>query len=238
MFFAPVVDGRTLPELPVEAVRRGAACEVALAIGTTAEEMMLYGGDEPTGIPDASRAPILASQLPGESAVREAAARRLLEVYRAGRAARGESTAARDVFYAVLTDHLLRVPALRLAEAHARQQPDTWMYLFTWRSPLRGGAYGACHALDLPFTFGNLDAPGMPEFAGTGPAAQRLAGCAMDAWLAFARDGDPSHAAIGPWPRYDAARRATMLFGEKCGAALAPLEAERAVWGELYPDGA
>jgi para-nitrobenzyl esterase len=235
MFFAPVVDGKVLPELPLEAVRRGAARDVALVIGTTADEMMLYGGDEPPGVPDAARAAMLASQLPGEGAAREAAARRLLALYREGRAARGESADARDVFYAVMTDLHLRVPAARLAEAHARAQPDTWMYLFAWRSPLRGGAYGACHALDLPFTFGTLDAPGMREFAGGGPAAERLAGQLMDAWLAFARDGDPAHAAIGPWPRYDAARRATMRFGEACGVELAPQEAERAVWDELDP---
>jgi para-nitrobenzyl esterase len=109
----------------------------------------------------------------------------------------------------------------------------TWMYLFAWRSPLRGGAFGSCHALDLPFTFGNLDLPGIAEFAGSGPAAERLARDWMDAWIAFARDGDPSHAGIGRWPRYTAESRSTMVFGEKSGAVDAPLEAERAAWDAL-----
>ena len=60
--------------------------------------------------------------------------------------------------------------------------------------PRGGGVHGACHALDLPFSFGNLDAPGMREFAGAGAPPQRLAEQMMDAWCAFARSGDPSHA--------------------------------------------
>ena len=50
----------------------------------------------------------------------------------------------------------------------------------------------------------------------------------MDAWIAFARGGDPAHAGIGRWPRYTEESRSTMIFGEKSGAQDAPLEAERA----------
>jgi carboxylesterase type B len=36
----------------------------------------------------------------------------------------------------------------------------TWLYDFTWRSP----RLGACHTLDVPFTFGDADTgdPGWP----------------------------------------------------------------------------
>jgi para-nitrobenzyl esterase len=55
----------------------------------------------------------------------------------------------------------------------------------------------------------------------------------MDAWLAFARSGDPSHPAIGGWPPYDAERRATMELGERCGVVDAPFEAERRVMADV-----
>lgn len=55
----------------------------------------------------------------------------------------------------------------------------------------------------------------------------------MDAWIAFAREGDPSHAGVGPWPRYTGESRETMVFGEKSGAWSAPFEAERAAWDAL-----
>ncbi|MND03870.1 Para-nitrobenzyl esterase [compost metagenome] len=33
-----------------------------------------------------------------------------------------------------------------------------------------------------------------------------------EAWIAFARTGDPNHPGIPQWPSYDAERRATMVF--------------------------
>ena len=52
----------------------------------------------------------------------------------------------------------------------------------------------------------------------------------MDAWLAFAHSGNPSHGELGEWPRYSGLHRTTMLLGEKCGPFDAPMERERAVW--------
>src|SRR5262249_27685574 len=42
MFFAPVVDGEMLPERPLDAVASGAARDVELIVGTTADEMLLF----------------------------------------------------------------------------------------------------------------------------------------------------------------------------------------------------
>ena len=61
------------------------------------------------------------------------------------------------------------------------------MYLFSWGSPGLRGALGACHAIELPFLFGTLDAPGMRRFAGEGPEAESVSEKMMDAWIAFAR---------------------------------------------------
>jgi len=176
---------------------------------------------------------IFAAQLSGQTAEGRSRASLLIEKYRTIRSERGSAATANDLFYAIQTDIALRLPATELAEAQARVQPNTYMYLFTWASPYQNGELEACHALDLPFTFGTLDAPGIAAFAGSGSAAHRLSVNMMDAWLSFARCGDPAHAGIGPWPRYDAKRRATMLFGEKSGAVDAPLESERAVWDQL-----
>ena len=55
----------------------------------------------------------------------------------------------------------------------------------------------------------------------------------QDAWVAFARHGDPSHPGLPPWPRYEATRRATMLLGRECGVIDAPYEDERRFWGKV-----
>jgi para-nitrobenzyl esterase len=104
------------------------------------------------------------------------------------------------------------------------------MYLFTYESPARRGSLGACHALELPFMFGTLNAPTQDKFAGTGPVVERLSHHMMDAWLAFTRGGSPGHAGVGAWTAYDANERATMVFGRESRLEHAPFETERAAW--------
>ena len=47
---------------------------------------------------------------------------------------------------------------------------------------------------------------------GPGPAPTALARTMSDAWIAFAKTGDPNTAALPDWPRYDIAARPTMIF--------------------------
>ncbi len=232
MLFAPVVDGTTLPERPLDRIAAGAASDVELMIGTTLDEMALYRLQGGFPFTDELLPAVVGSQLPGDTAEGRPRAEVVIEGYRRLRGEQGRGTIAPELFEAIQTDLSLRMPSTALAERHARHQPETRVYLFDWPSPLMGGL-GACHALDIPFTFGTLDLPGMREFAGDGPAARVLAGHVMDAWCGFASHGDPSHPGIGSWPRYDRERRATMRLGEKCGVVDAPYEAERALFETL-----
>lgn len=56
----------------------------------------------------------------------------------------------------------------------------------------------------------------------------------MDAWLAFARTGDPSTPALA-WPTYDATTRPTMVFGRTSRVEDAPRDAERAALDAVLP---
>jgi para-nitrobenzyl esterase len=68
---------------------------------------------------------------------------------------------------------------------------------------------------------------------GSGPEADHLSHQMMDAWIAFARHGDPTHDGIGPWPAYEPVGRPTMIFGRASGAEAAPFEEERQMWAAL-----
>jgi para-nitrobenzyl esterase len=224
MFFAPVIDGELLPEAPLTAIARGAAREVELIIGTTADEMLLFTLVPGFGeIPEAVLPQLVATRLPGPAETALARAEALLGHY-------GGSGVER--FFALETDASLFVPSTRLAEAQSRHQPHTFMYRFTWRSALHGGKLGACHALDVPFALGTYDLPKVREFAGTGPDAERMAHAMMDAWVAFARRGDPSHPGIPAWPAYAAPRRSTLELGATCRVVDAPGEARRRAFSE------
>jgi para-nitrobenzyl esterase len=81
--------------------------------------------------------------------------------------------------------------------------------------------------------WGTVGTTGNDRFTGVGPEADQLSRRMMDAWLAFAKRGDPSHPGIGAWPAYTPGERQTMVFGRGCGAQAAPFEEERAVWDSL-----
>jgi len=160
-------------------------------------------------------------------------AEHVIETYRAARQARGADTSPPELWFAIAGDHRYRAPLMRQAELHAAHTPQTYTYLFTWRSPARDGRLGAAHTMEIPFVFGRLDDPGMGPLTGQGSAVQRLSEQMMDAWIAFARTGQPSHAGIGDWPGYEAAHRRTMILDRRCRVEAAPREAERAFWDAL-----
>ena len=102
--------------------------------------------------------------------------------------------------------------------------------MFTWESVLFGGTLGACHGIDVPFVMGAIGTPGAARFAGAGPEASALQDRVMDAWLGFARSGDPNHAGLPDWPAYDAERRTAMQLGRRCETARAPDDVVLRAW--------
>jgi carboxylesterase type B len=220
----PVVDGDVVPDRPIDRIAAGAGARVDVMAGTNTEDWRLFvvaGGtiDRITdGILTGAVAlhgyqALAAYGLPVETA---------LSAYRA--AYPGASPG--DLLAAVQTDWWCRIPAIRLAEAHATGPGATFMYEFAWRSPAFGGRLGACHGLEIPFVFDTLDkGPDqmIGPLLGTDPP-QRLADTIHAAWLAFAARGDPG------WPRYEIGRRATMRFDTVSGVVDDPRRWERELW--------
>jgi len=94
-----------------------------------------------------------------------------------------------------------------------------YAYLLSWRSPVLGGILGAPHNLDLPLVFDNHE---RAPFGGDDPDVPRLVDEMSDAWIAFARSGDPNHPGLPTWPAYDLAERATMVFDRHTRVDLDP----------------
>jgi para-nitrobenzyl esterase len=224
----PVVDGKVLPQLPIAAIANGSVDNIPILVGTTLEEWKLFGSMD-RSIYTMDEAGLLSSL---QRLIPTGDVPNLIETYRQARNKRGQSTTPAELFMAIQTDKAFRMPAIRLAESHSRRHQPAYAYLFTWTSPLMGGILGACHSLELGFLFGILE----PNFSGTGPEADALAKNIQDAWLAFARTGNPSTKGLGEWPQYGE-RRETMLLGRECSVVAAPYDEERRAW-EAIPDAA
>ena len=133
--------------------------------------------------------------------------------------------APKDAFTVIATDMVFRHPAVQLGEALLAQGADVWEYQLSWATPALFGMLGSCHALDLPFVFGMTRHPQMVGFLGDAPPHE-LADAIQDAWLRFARTGDPG----GDWPRYDLDRRAVRDFDTKVGVLEDPGAPQREFW--------
>jgi para-nitrobenzyl esterase len=118
----------------------------------------------------------------------------------------------------LVSDHTFLWPTMRLAGALSEAGVATQAYRFDWTP--QGNPFRACHCIELPFVFGNFaqwpDA-GMLK-GGIAAEMDALSANIRAAWAAFARTGDAATAAL-PWPRYDAARRTTMLLDACCEPA-------------------
>jgi para-nitrobenzyl esterase len=135
-----------------------------------------------------------------------------------------------------MTDHSFFVPATRLLDAQSGHAP-VYGYRFDWPSPMMNGALGACHALELGFTFGTLRVKGAAPFFGSGPDAEALSDAMMESWIAFAKSGNPSNDTSGAWMRYDGGKRATMIFGDgNPHMTSAPNETRRKAWDGVPAD--
>ena len=232
----PVLDPELLPRHPFDAVADGQAREVSLLIGTNLDEMKFFIAMDLASLSLDEKALITRCEknIPGVDANGTSLGRKAVEVYRAARAARGESIRPSELWYAIETDRTLRYPAMRLASLQSAHQARTYAYLFAWPSPSWRGALGACHALELPFVFGALDQRFMREFAGSDkPGARALAERIQDAWIRFARTGSPADPATGEWPAYDVERRATMILDRDCRVEDAPRQPELAFWDSV-----
>ena len=240
--FMPVVDGDVLPRHPADAIRAGSSNDIEVLVGTTLDEMTPYLLLDPEtltlddhGLMRRGQHILRGTDASGTIPIDTIQAERLVDAYHHARMARGAPTDATALWLSIKADRFVRYPSTRLAEIQRAHNTAAYMYLFTWRSPYMGGMFGACHMLDLPFVFGTVHDPLVQAFTGGGPEVYRLAERMQDAWISFARTGNPSHEGLGDWPVYDSERRATMILGGECRLEDAPLEHERQAWQGAGP---
>ena len=222
----PCLDGVFLTEWPNDAAAAGATADIDLIVGSNRDEAKIFLFMDPRRgeLEEDDLLRRVTEQFDGDAAL----ARRVVDAIRAARSARGEVHDAWEIFCALFTDRMIRVPSLRFLEAHSAAGGRGRSYLFDWESQV--AALGACHGLEIPFCLGTLGAAGMASFAGSGERAERLMETMRSQWIAFAR---ADAAALSTWPPFDAKRRASMVFGPESGAEDAPREAERALLAEV-----
>jgi para-nitrobenzyl esterase len=217
--FSPTIDGSVIRTAPLDVIAAGEGVSVPLVVGTNLDEWNAWALALPRDLDEAKVRQRLERLTPGSADV-------VFDTYRANR----PEAEMVDVWNAVLTDFIFRIPAIRLAEAATAAGQQVHSYRFDWPSAAFDGRLGSCHALEIPFVFNTIDRGGVELFCG-GPPPVELATHLHSHWTAFAHDaspdlGDPEH-----WPAYDTERRATLVFHDREPAVEDdPAADERLVW--------
>jgi para-nitrobenzyl esterase len=174
MAFQPTYGTDVLPARPIDAIAAGAAAGVDVLVGTTREEALIFIVD----LRDIFNEPLVEATLDMAMTGTGRSGKDVLAVYRGNR----PGAEAHELAAAVETDRMFRLPAIRLADAQAAHNTNVWMYQFAWRSTAAGGTFGACHFLEVPFAFDQIDNDQARGIAGDPP--QALADAVHATWVA------------------------------------------------------
>jgi para-nitrobenzyl esterase len=204
MRLAPVVDGTVLPRHPFEPDAPPLSADVPVLIGWTKDEMTLFNASEPWfgKLTEEELAKRIAEVAGGEEK-----GKALLAALREARPGYSPTY----LLSGALTASRMFLGSVQLAERKAALPgAPVYVYQLVWETPVGGGIFKSPHTLEIPFVFAN--AAKAAVLVGTGPEVAALERQMSDAWLAFARTGDPNVSGLPRWPAYDAARRPTMVF--------------------------
>lgn len=217
--FAPVVDGKILPNDPFDPVAPTVSASVPIMIGTNKDEAAAFLGGDPIfgSFTDQDVIKYLVTIAP----------ERRNEVLAAYRVALPNANPTQ--LLVALGTARGWLDSIILAERKAIQHAaPVFMYRFDWGTPVSNGIYGALHGLETPFVFNNLwTLP--PDTLGPGSEPQQLADKMSQAWINFARSGNPSQPGLS-WPPYESTSRKTMIFDAESRVVLDPDRALRQIW--------
>lgn len=197
-----------IPVNPQDAMKSGAGAGIPLLIGTTTDEARLWL--VPTGL--VMKLKWLHLAVARRKVGISAAAVKLFK-------RNHPDSITGEILGQLATDKLLRVPANQLADARLARNATTYMYEFSWPSPVE--YLRAAHAVELGFVFDQLTSPDSIGLAGA-EAPQDLATRMHRAWVDFASSGDPG------WQPWTAQRPVKTFDGDTNPVVFAPREDERA----------
>ena len=204
IFWGPVRDGRSLPHHPFEAEEDEPNQHVPMLVGSNKDELSLWlirPGNMPTL--EYSLVEPLIGEFATEDEFNELVAG-YREIY--------PDYSDADLMVAIASDVRYSGNAYRQVRLRAAQEgaAPVYMYQFDWETPVAGGIFGAPHAVEIAFAFDTLG--NSTSMIGDPAAAQPVADQVSEAWISFARHGDPNARGLPYWPAVSIDQTPAMRF--------------------------
>jgi para-nitrobenzyl esterase len=209
---APIPDGTVLPLNPIDAIAADQYVKVPTLAGNTREEGKLFaalltsfGGKPGWKIDDAKRLSLMMNFDPDASTQTLTSG----DIIDASYLPVGTPLIGYNAKTQLVTSLLFESNRDNLLDTMKTRQANLWSYRLDWAQEAYpwNEVYGAAHAFDLPFVFGNFGPSVVSNTIG-GKANEKgrlaLSGAVMASIGAFMRNGDPNTAELGvtwaPWP--------------------------------------
>jgi para-nitrobenzyl esterase len=213
--FSPTVDGTAVPHHPFHPAASPISADVPLMLGSTRTEMTLLSDAAAFSLDEAGmrgRVKTLA-QADGD---------RLIDVYRK----LNPGATPSELFFLIASDYRYGAPIMKIAERRAALgKAPVHLYYFTWETPVEGGRLKSPHTIEVPFAFDNIQIS--RQLTGGGADAMALADKVSDAWITFARTGDPNTPKLPHWPAFNAAERPTLVINNQSKVVSDPIREQR-----------
>jgi para-nitrobenzyl esterase len=215
--FSPLVDGTFIPQHPFHPVASNVSADVPLMLGSTRTELTSSAQPEDFELTDAAMRSRIRGLI-GEHASNA------IEVYQKA----NPGASASDLYFLIASDHRYSGPVMKIAERRAALgKGPVYLYYFRWETPADGGRLKSPHTIEIPFAFDNVKAA--TRLTGGGPEAMALADRVSDAWIAFARTGNPNTPKLPRWAPFNATDRPTMVIDNESKLVNDPIREQRLV---------
>jgi para-nitrobenzyl esterase len=213
--FSPTVDGNAVPKHPFHPAASPISADVPLMLGSTRTEMTLLSDPATFSLDEAGMRSRIKS-LAGNSSDD------LIEEYRK----LNPRATPSDLFFLIASDYRYGAPIMKIAERRAALgKAPVHLYYFTWETPVEGGRLKSPHTIEIPFAFDNVQIS--RQLTGGGADAMALADKVSDAWIAFARTGDPNTPKLPHWPAFNPTERPTMVINNQSKVVGDPIREQR-----------
>jgi para-nitrobenzyl esterase len=213
--FSPVVDGKVLPAQPFDPKPAPYADDVPLLVGSTLNEFVhAINHPEYENLTNAE----LEQRVQGMFGAKAPA---VLKAFRT----RTPDAKPFDLWSHIAASSVREAAIKQVRLKAAVGKAPAYLYWFTWQTPVLDGRPRAFHCAEIAFCFDNTDRA--ENMTGGGPRARKLAAVVSDAWLQFARTGDPNHPAMPNWKPVSANALPTMIFDDKLSAVDFPDRGEQ-----------
>lgn len=200
--WGPVLDGGFLPYQPTDPKAKEISANIPVMIGSTKNEFMASLWN-----PLLRKAPLDSIM----SYIKKQHKDKADAYVAAVKKAYPNDTRPTDL---VDVDMLFRRSAIKMADIKSESDAPVYVYLFAYQSPVLDGVYKSVHCMEIPFVFNNISR--CEEMTGGTSEAYALAEKVSDAWVAFARTGNPNHKGIPEWGAYKKDNGITMIFDNQC----------------------